>query len=392
MSWLDEVAAEVVTEAGRLRAAGLFPYLRELDRLGPRAVVDGAEVVNLTSNDYLGLARDPAVTAATGAALARFGTGLGSSPLQATTALHRQLEERLAAWLGRDGCAVFPSGWQALTGAVTAFLDGDAVAVVDSLAHASILDGAFTAHGRAAGVEIRVIRHSSLRALERILAAVAGRRVLVAVEGLYGVDGDLAPLAGMVEICRRHGAALLVDDAHGLGCLGPGGRGTAALAGVLEEVDLLVGTLSKAFGGAGGFVAGDRGPVEHLRLRARPYVYSAALPPAQVAAALAALDRIEAGDDLRAALADRAAQLRHGLAGLGYDLGAGSHHVCPVMIGDEARAMTLGARLLAEQQVLMLPFVYPGVPRGAARLRCNVTAAHTAADLERVVAAMGRLA
>ncbi|MFN0058677.1 MAG: aminotransferase class I/II-fold pyridoxal phosphate-dependent enzyme [Planctomycetota bacterium] len=388
MSWLHDATREMLGLARQAQAAGVFPYFRPFSNVGPRVTIGGREYLNFTSNDYLGLSQHVEVKRAAAAAIERFGTGLGSSRLQATCILHEELEERLARWLGYEACAVFPSGYQALVGVLSAYLGNASLVALDNQAHASILDGVTLAKGAAPELEERFFRHNSVSALERILVGSDRTQKLAVVEGLYGADGDLAPLPELVRVCAEQHTPLLVDDAHGIGALGAHGRGAAEHAGVAERIDILVGTFSKVFGGVGGFVCAGKDLIEFLKLSARSFVFSASLPAAQVAGALAALELVEHDTALRPRLARNQEILRGGLRALGCELGASVAHVCPILLGDEALTMTFGARLFHEAHVILLPFIYPGVPLGHARLRCNVTAAHSESDLTRVIEAV----
>jgi glycine C-acetyltransferase len=381
MSWLIEKTAPLLAQVEQARALDAFPYFRPMENVGVRVKIGERWYLNFTSNDYLGLSQDARLKARATAGIERFGNGLGSSRLQATTPLHEELESRLANWLGLEASALFASGYQTLVGVLAAFLDDDSAVIADTYSHASILDGILLAKGKHPDLEERFFRHNSLKALRRCLQTTEKPNQLVVVEGLYSADGDLAPLADIAALCREFEAPLLVDDAHGLGAIGPGGRGAAEVHGVLEQVDLLVGTFSKAFGGVGGFVGGAQPLVDYLKLAANSFAFSASLPAAQVEGALAALDVLQGDSILLQRLESNKTFFRQGLLNLGLDLGTSESHITPIMIGDEEKALTLGAQLF-DEGILMLPFVYPGVPKGQARLRCAVTAAHSREDLQ----------
>jgi len=391
MTWLQDATRAMLAEVERAKSANCFPFFRPFESIGPRVRIGGEEVVNFTSNDYLGLSQDVEVKRSAQHGIETYGTGLGSSRLQATTVRHEELERRLAHWLQKESVAIFPSGYQALVGTLSAFLTGETIVALDNQSHASILDGLFLAKGHHPELEERFFRHNSPKGLRRILSRTGRAQRLVVVEGLYGADGDIAPLEEIVAICREYDAPLVIDDAHGIGVIGPNGRGAAEQHGVHETVDLLIGTFSKAFGSVGGFLAGDRDLIDYVKLTARSFVYSASLPVGQVDAALTALSIIEADDSRRARLQHNAKYFRTGLAELGLPVGGGGTHICPLMVGDEQLALTLGSRLYQEAGVLMLPFIYPGVPLGHARLRCNVTAAHRRQDLDRALEALASI-
>ncbi|MBK6849631.1 MAG: aminotransferase class I/II-fold pyridoxal phosphate-dependent enzyme [Proteobacteria bacterium] len=391
MSWLHDKTTDFLALVQQAKDKQAFPFFRQFENIGPRVKVGRGSYINFTSNDYLGLSQHPSLIRRSIAGTARFGTSLGSSRLQATSVRHEALERRLAQWLGQEACAVFTTGYQALVGVLSSFLDGETTVVLDNLSHASILDGIFLAKGNHPELEVRFIKHNSVRGLRRVLGSAKHKKKLVVVEGLYSVDGDMAPLDEMVAVCREFDAPLMVDDAHGLGTLGPTGRGVGELKGVLGDIDILVGTFSKSFGAVGGFVCADRVLIDYLKLQARSFVYSASLPVGQVEAAMAALDIIERDHSYFRRLEDNAAFFRAGLRELGFDSGQGQAHVTPIMLGDEEKTLTFGAYLFHGAGVIMLPFVYPAVPKGAARLRCNVTAAHSRADMGYALEALAKI-
>lgn len=393
MSWLHEKTEELLARVAEAKAHDAFPFFRPLENVGTRVAVGGASYVNFTSNDYLGLSTDRRLVEAAVKGTRRYGTGLGSARPQATSVRHEELERRLASWLGKGGCACFTTGYQALVGVLSAFLDDDTTVIVDRLAHASIVDGILLARGQHPDLEMRFFKHDSMSALERCLETAEHDKKLVVVEGLYSVDGDFGTLDRTVALAKKHGAAILVDDAHGIGTLGPTGRGVCERFGVLADVDLLIGTFSKSFGGVGGFVVADAALIDFVKMSARAFLFSASLPVAQVEAAIRALEIIEAEPERRARLEHNARYFRDGLLELGFDLGDSETHITPILIRDELRTLTMGAYLFHGGGVMMMPFVAPGVPKGTERLRCNVTAAHTRAEMGyalEVLAEVGR--
>ncbi|EPX85839.1 2-amino-3-ketobutyrate coenzyme A ligase [Rubellimicrobium thermophilum DSM 16684] len=348
--------------------------------------IDGRRVLNLSANNYLGLADHPALKAAALRAMDERGFGLASVRfICGTQDLHRMLERRVADYLGLDDAILFAACFDA-NGALFEPLLGEGDAVVsDALNHASIIDG------------IRLCRARRLRFANRDLDELETRLrearadgagiVLVATDGVFSMDGFLAPLAEMRALCDRYGALLMVDDCHATGFVGPQGRGTPARAGV--RADIVTSTFGKALGGAlGGFVAGPQPVVDLLRQRARPYLFSNALPPAICAAALAALDLAEGeeGDRRRSRLAGNARLWRKGLEQMGFELLPGDHPIVPVMLGDARRAQAM-ARALLRHGVLAPGFFHPVVPQGKARIRTQMSAAHTEADLHEALAA-----
>ena len=351
-------------------------------------VIDGRELVNFGSNDYLGLAADPRLAAAVAQALQREGWGSGASPLiTGHAALHARLEERLAAMEGAEAALLFPSGFAANLGAVAALVGGGDVVFSDRNNHASLLDGC-----RLSRADVRVYPHGDWHALDGLLARAAGRRRrLIVTDSLFSMDGDLAPLVELTELAARRGAMLLMDEAHATGVFGHRGRGVAEHLGVDERVaagvGVRVGTLSKALGCAGGFVAGSRTLVEWLLNRARSYIYSTAAPAATAAAALAALDIVAAEPQRGVELLARAASLRDALAAQGWDVGRSQSQIIPLLVGSPARAVELSARL--RNRGLLVPAIRPPtVPEGQSRLRISLTAAHTPEMVEMLLLAL----
>jgi len=375
-AFLTHVAATLKA----IEAEGLMKHERVLQ--GPQAarvMVGGRQMLNLCSNNYLGLADDPRLIAAAKAAMDSHGYGMASVRfICGTQDLHKTLERRLAAFLGTDDALLFAACFDA-NGAVFEPLLGEQDAVIsDSLNHASIIDGIRLSKAR----RFR-FANNDMDDLHRQLQAArdgGARFILVVSDGVFSMDGSFANLADLTRLAADFGALTMVDDCHATGFIGPQGRGTAARAGV--KVDVMTGTFGKALGGAlGGYVAGPQAVIDLLRQRARPYLFSNALPPAVVGAALAALDVVEGADDLRAQLAENAAYWRAGLQGLGFDLLPGSHPIVPVMIGDAPLAQTF-AKALDARGVMVSAFFFPVVPRGQARIRTQMSAALTRKDLD----------
>lgn len=391
MSWLHDKTTPLLSRIAEAKRMNAFPYFRPFESVGATVKIGGRDYVNFTSNDYLGLSQHPDLIAAACAGTMKYGTGLGSARPQATSVRHQELERRLASWLHREACAVFTTGYQSLVGTLSTFLDDQTTVILDKLSHASIHDGVLLALGQNPNLEVRYFAHNDVRGLERVLSSCEHSQRLVVVEGLYSVDGDLAPLADFVEVSKKHGAAIMVDDAHGLGALGPTGRGVGELARVLPDIDLLIGTFSKSFGTVGGFVVADQALIDFLKMSARAFLFSASLPLAQVEAALTALSMIEGDQGLRGRLAANTEQFRAGLARMGADIGDSTTHITPIMIRDEERTLRAGTALYQEEQLIMMPFVHPGVPKGTERLRCSVTAAHTPEQLARSLEALERV-
>ena len=365
----------------------LSDALRDLERRGLRrrtrhreepagVMVEGR--VSFSSNDYLGLAADPRVAEAAGAAAQRWGAGAGASRLiTGGTALHRELEVALAAWKGSEDAIVFSSGYLANTGTIGALVaDGDVI-FSDALNHASIIDGC-----RMSGAEVCVYPHGAIATLEAMLARTPARRKLIVTDGVFSMDGDAADLPALSAVAREHGAMLMVDDAHGAGVIGPDGRGTAAAQGCAEALDVTVGTLSKALGVAGGYVTGSTQLCEWLRNRARGFVFDTALAPPAVGAALAAL-RISRDEPWRR---ERAVALAKELAS-GLHVEAPAACIVPLVVGAAEDAVALQHHL-REEGLDVVAIRPPTVPEGTARLRFATTALHTPADVNQSIAAL----
>lgn len=355
---------------------------------GARALFDGREVVNLASNNYLGLASHPRMNEAAARAAAEFGAGTGAvRTIAGTMSMHRELERRFAEFKHAEEALMFQSGFTANAGTVAAILDREDVIVSDQLNHASIIDGA-----RLSRAEIKVFPHKDAEAADALLAETArpGRRQLLITDGVFSMDGDIAPLPALVEVAEKHGAIMMIDDAHASGVLGRGGAGTVDHFGLHGRVDVQVGTLSKAIGVLGGFIAGPRHLIEWLRNRGRPYLFSTSAPPAVVAACMAALDIIRDEPERLERLWSNTRSFKAGLQDLGFDTGMSETPITPVITGDEEKAQEL-ARQLFEEGVFTPAIVYPTVARGKARVRTIVTAEHAEEDLKVALEAFGRV-
>ncbi|WJW75725.1 8-amino-7-oxononanoate synthase [Thiohalobacter sp. IOR34] len=368
------------------RAAGLY---RQRRRVGsPQAAeieVDGRRLLAFCSNDYLGLAAHPQIAAALARGAERWGTGAGAAHLiSGHSRAHEALEEALAEFVGAPRALLFSTGYMANLGVISALAGrGDRV-FEDRLNHASLLDGA-----RLGGARLLRYRHADAADLEARLAAAGSSERLVASDGVFSMDGDLAPLPALLAAARRHDARLLVDDAHGLGVLGPGGRGSLAHAGLVPETDdlILVGTLGKAFGTFGAFVAGSEALIETLIQQARPYIYTTAPPPALAEATLASLALVQGEDWRRERLRALIARLRAGAAELGLPLMDSTTPVQPLLVGEAGAALALSEQLLAAG--ILVPAIRPPtVPEGSARLRISLSAAHSEAQVDTLLAAL----
>lgn len=353
---------------------------------GARARFDEQEVVNLASNNYLGLASHPRMNEAAARAAAEFGAGTGAvRTIAGTMSMHRELERRFAEFKHAEEALMFQSGFTANAGTVAAILDREDVIVSDQLNHASIIDGA-----RLSRAEIKVFPHKDVEAADTLLAETArpGRRQLLITDGVFSMDGDIAPLPALVEVAEKHGAIMMIDDAHASGVLGRGGAGTVDHFGLHGRVDVQVGTLSKAIGVLGGFIAGPGHLIEWLRNRGRPYLFSTSAPPAVVAACMAALDIIGDEPERLDRLWSNTRSFKAGLQDLGFDTGMSETPITPVITRDEERAQEL-ARQLFQQGVFTPAIVYPTVARGQARVRTIVTAEHSEEDLREALEAFG---
>jgi glycine C-acetyltransferase/8-amino-7-oxononanoate synthase len=354
---------------------------------GPRVTLDGRPVLLLCSNNYLGLADHPRVRGAAAEAAMRWGAGAGASRLiSGNMRPHRQLEERLADFKGYESALLFGSGYLANTGTIAALADRGEVIFSDELNHASIIDGC-----RLSRAETFVYPHGDVEHLAWGLREAGERAALIVTDGVFSMDGDLAPLGELAALARDHSCRLMVDEAHATGAVGPGGRGSVAAAGLSGEVDVIVGTLGKALGSYGAYVCASRELTEYLLNTARSFIFSTAPPPPSVAASLAALELLESHPHRVERLTQNAATLRTALAAEGLAVGNSSTQIIPVEVGDAAPAMELCERAL-ERGVFAQGIRPPTVPEGRSRLRFTVMATHRAGELERAAELVGAAA
>lgn len=347
-------------------------------------VVDGQRVLNFCTNNYLGLANHPRLKQAAQEAVARWGVGPAAvRTIAGTTSLHRELEQRLAAFKGVEDALFVQSGFNANQAAISPLVGKEDVIFTDRLNHASIIDGC-----RFSGAKIIVYEHGDPVDAEAKMAEHLPnyRRGLLITDGVFSMDGDIAPLDQLYEAAERHGVLTMVDDAHGEGVLGRGGRGIVDHFGLHGKFDLEIGTLSKAFGVVGGVIAGKKLIIDYIRQKARPLLFSSATTPADTAACLAAVDLLEESEDRVRQLWENAAYLRQGMQALGFDTGQSQTPILPVMLGDAGLAKAFSRRLF-EEGVFAMSIGFPTVPRGMARIRVMNTAAHSRDDLERGLAA-----
>ena len=368
-------------ELAHIRAAGLWRELRRIDgAVDTWVTVDGTRALLLCSNNYLGLANHPALMAAAARAAETHGVGAGASRLiSGSLAMHRDLEARLARFKHAEAAVLFPTGYHANIGTITALVRrGDAV-FSDRLNHASIIDGC-----RLSGADVHVYPHADARALDDLLARHPARRRLVVTDSVFSMDGDHAPLREICAVAAAHDAMVMVDEAHATGVEGPTGAGLVEALGLDDAITVQMGTLGKALGAAGAFVAGRRSLIELLVNRARSFIYTTALPPPVVAAVDAALDVVEHEPERRARLAEISATLRTRLRDLGFEIPPGAGPIIPVIAGTSERALAWSRGLL-EHGVFVQAIRPPTVPDGTARLRVTLMATHTDADLEHAV-------
>ena len=378
----------VADELEAIREAGFYKSERVITT--PQGshvgVQSGQDVINLCANNYLGLAQDERVKAAAQAGLERWGYGMASVRfICGTQAVHKQLEDQLSNWLGMEDTILYPSCFDANGGLFETLLGAEDAIISDELNHASIIDGV-----RLCKAQRYRYRNADMADLEAQLQAAdaAGARFkLIATDGVFSMDGYIAPLDRICDLAERYGALVHVDDSHATGVVGAGGRGSPEHNGVMDRVDIITGTLGKTLGGAsGGFTSARRGIVDLLRQRSRPYLFSNTVAPAMVAGAQKAVELAAAGGDLRARLHDNMRFFREGLTDAGFELLAGDHPIIPVMLHDARRAAMLAEALLAKG-IYVIAFSYPVVPKGKARIRTQISASHTREELERAVAA-----
>ncbi|MFI2374652.1 glycine C-acetyltransferase [Streptomyces sp. NPDC018964] len=385
----DSVRDDLRATLDEIRAAGLHKPERVIGTPQSATVNVTAggrpgEVLNFCANNYLGLADHPEVIAAAHEALDRWGYGMASVRfICGTQEVHKELEARLSAFLGQEDTILYSSCFDANGGVFETLLGPEDAVISDALNHASIIDGIRLSKAR----RLRYANRD-MADLERQLKEAAeggARRTLIVTDGVFSMDGYVAPLDEICDLADRHGAMVMVDDSHAVGFVGPGGRGTPELHGVMDRVDIITGTLGKALGGAsGGYVAARAEIVALLRQRSRPYLFSNTLAPVIAAASLKVLDLLESADDLRVRLAGNTALFRRRMTEEGFDVLPGDHAIAPVMIGDAARAGRL-AELLLERGVYVIGFSYPVVPQGQARIRVQLSAAHSTEDVNRAV-------
>ncbi|MBA4386065.1 MAG: 8-amino-7-oxononanoate synthase [Anaerolinea sp.] len=369
------------TTAKEAMASGIYPYFIALnENEGTEVIYQGKRLIMCGSNNYLGLTTHPKVREAAIEAIKRYGTSCtGSRFLNGTLALHVQLEKELAAWVGKEASLVFSTGMQTNLGTVSALIGRDDVVILDKDDHASIVDGARLGYGK-----IERYRHNDMEHLEKVLASIpdsAGK--LIVVDGMFSMEGDLAPIADIAKAAKKHGARLMIDDAHGMGVLG-GGHGTCAHLGVTDQVDLIMSTFSKSFASLGGFIAGDENTIHYIQHSARALIFSASIPPSNAAAALASLQVMREEPERAARVIAVADKMRKGFKALGFNIGDSTTPVVPIIIGDDAKTF-LFWKMLFDNGVFVNPVISPAVNAGHQLLRTSYMATHTDAQMDKVL-------
>ena len=383
-----DIFSKCMENASRQQAAregGVYSYYRSISSAqDPLVIHQGSELVMLGSNNYLGLTSHPEVKEAARVALDHYGTGsAGSRLLNGTLDIHVELEENLARFMNREAALTFSTGFQVNLGVLSCLLGRSDVAILDSLDHACIIDGCRLGFGKT-----YKYRHNDMEDLEKKLEVVCdGRGALIVVDGVFSMEGDLADLPSIAALKRRFGTRLMVDDAHGLGVLGTHGRGTTEHFGLEQEVDLVMGTFSKALATVGGFIAGDAYVIDHIKHNARSQIFSAAPPPASVGAAMKALEIVEREPERRKLLWENTDYMKRALDDMGFDTGDSESPVIPVVVGDDMAAWQM-TRRLEEEGVFVNPVVSPAVPEGRAMIRTSYMATHTHEHLDRALEAL----
>jgi 8-amino-7-oxononanoate synthase len=368
-------------EAKEAIKQGFYPYFIPLsENEGTEVEFKGHRLIMCGSNNYLGLTTHPKVKEAACQAIQRYGTSCtGSRFLNGTLEMHEQLERELAEWVGKDSALIFSTGMQVNLGAVSALVSRGDVVILDKDDHASIVDGARLSYGK-----IERFRHNDMEHLETVLQSIGEQPgKLLVVDGLFSMEGDLAPIPDLVKISKKYGARLMVDDAHGMGVLGQG-HGTVAHFGMTQEVDLIMSTFSKSFASLGGFIAGDEDVVHYIKHFARSLIFSASIPPANTAAALAALQVMREEPDLGERVLRKADKMRAGFKSLGFDIGKSVTPVIPIIIGDDQMTFLMW-KTLFENGVFVNPVISPAVPQGRQLLRTSYMSTHTDEQLDRVL-------
>lgn len=376
------------TQVDEVKAQGLYPYFKPISESEDTVVtIEGLKRIMLGSNNYLGLTHHPKVLEAATRALHLYGSGCtGSRFLNGTLDLHLQLEHALAKFLGKEECIVFSTGYNANLGLISGLVGKSDTVFLDKLDHASIVDGAKMSYG-----STERFNHGDLDNLDRKLAKApeSGGRMVV-VDGVYSMEGDIANVPELLKVCRKHGAALAIDDAHSIGVLGPNGDGTAAHFGLTDEVDIIAGTFSKSLASIGGFVAGSKAVINYLRHHSRPLIFTAALPPANTAGVLAALEVLQQEPERRAQLWANTKRLVDGFRSLGFEVGPTETPIIPILIGPLDRTLIMWRKVF-DAGIFTNPVVPPAVPPSQCRLRTSLMATHTPDQIDYCLETIGKL-
>ena len=385
----SDMLAFIDKELAGLKESGLFNTIRTIESAqGAWLTINGKQVLNFCSNNYLGLANDPRLREAAKMAIDEHGVGPGAvRTIAGTMSLHNRLERKLAEFKGAEDAIVLQSGFMANQAAVPALMGKGDLIISDELNHASIIDAVrLTKAARA------IYKHNDVDDLRRVLDGEQGKhtKIMVVTDGVFSMDGDYAPLDKIADVAEEANAITMVDDAHGEGVLGKGGRGIVDHFDLQGRVDIEVGTMSKAFGVVGGYIAGKKRLVDYLRQRARPFLFSSATSVPDTAACLAAVEILEESSELVERLWANTEVFKQGMAGLGFDMGLSATPIVPVMLGDAKLARQFSQRLL-EERVFAMAIGFPTVARGKARIRVMMSAAHSGADLEQGIAAFGKV-
>jgi 8-amino-7-oxononanoate synthase len=369
------------TAAKDVMAAGFYPYFHVVEsEQNPEVIVEGRKMIMLGSNNYLGLTSHPEVKKAAIEATKKYGSGCaGSRFLNGTLDIHVKLEEKLASFFSKEAALTFSTGYQTNLGIISSITGKDDVVVIDKLDHASIIDAC-----RLSYADVRKFKHSDMGSLEFVLKESGDCGKLVVVDGVYSMEGDIAPLPDIVTVCKKYGARLMVDDAHGIGVLGKTGRGTAEHFGLEKEVDIIMGTYSKSMASIGGFVAADSDVIHYMKHNSRPLIFSASPPPASVASVIAALDIIDREPDRRERLWHNTNKMMKAFNQMGFDTGMSETPIIPLITGDMERAFMMW-KILYEDGVFVNPVVPPATQPGRCMIRTSYMATHTDDMLDRVL-------
>jgi 8-amino-7-oxononanoate synthase len=380
----DKIANDSTLQQARMgREMGIYPYFKPLSETeGTEVVIDGKRLIMIGSNNYLGLTTHPHVKQAAIEAIQKYGTSCtGSRFLNGSLELHKELERRLAKFIGKEAAIVFSTGYQSNLGAITALMDRDDIAICDKDAHASLVDAV-----KMSGCQMKRFRHNDMADLERLLKETQGTARMIIVDGVYSMGGDLANVPEIIALCKQYGARFFLDDAHGLGVMGEGGRGTCWHFNAINDVDVVMGTFSKSFASLGGVIAGDKDVIDFIQHKARPFIFSASMPPANVAAVLACLDVIEQDPGYVQNVHRQAAKVRKALREMGYNCGESVTPVVPVYTGSEMNTI-FAWKAFYDHGVYVNPVLPPAVPPNKSLLRTSYMASHTDEQIDRVIKA-----